>query len=251
VIELGDISVELGNTLVLDGVSFGVADGEWVMVVGPNGAGKSTLLRAVAGLVDADGEIRIGGVATKELARRELAQRVALVPQIPFTPAGMTVGEYVLLGRTPFVSYFGREGKRDLAATGRALRRLDLVALTDRPLGSLSGGERQRAVLARALTQDARVLLLDEPTTALDAGRQQDVLELVDELRLEEELTILSAMHDLTLALQYPQRVVLLDRGRVVTEGAPGDVLTAERIAEHYRASVRIVEGAVVPVRAR
>jgi iron complex transport system ATP-binding protein len=163
----------------------------------------------------------------------------------------MTVREYVLLGRTPFVSYFGREGWHDLETSDRALARLDLVRLAERPLGSLSGGERQRAILARALAQEAPVLLLDEPTTALDAGRQQDVLELVDELRLEQQLTVLSAMHDLALAALYPQRVVLIDRGRIAADGAPAEVLTAARIAQHYGATVRVVDGAVVPVRTR
>ena len=251
-IRLDGVSVELGGNRVVDGVSTFVADGEWVGLLGPNGAGKTTLLRAVAGLVSFEGTIEVDGAALPSLHRRELARRVALVPQIPLMPAELSVADYVLLGRTPYVSYLGSEGRADLDAAERALRRMDLVELAGRRLGSLSGGEWQRAVLARALAQDARVLLLDEPTSALDAGRQQRVLELVDELRAEQRLTVVSAMHDLTLAGQYAERVLLMNAGRVAAEGAARDVLTEALIAEHYGAHVRVLEdGAVVPVRQR
>ena len=244
-----DVSVTLDGHRVVDGVSLDVSEGEWVTLVGANGAGKTTLLRAVSGLVRAAGRVLVGGDEVARLRRRELARRLAVVPQTPVAPHGMSVAEYVLLGRSPYVSYAGRESRRDVAVARAALRRLDLTAFAERELVSLSGGERQRAILARALAQEARVLVLDEPTSALDAGRQQQVLELVDELRVEHGLTVLSAMHDLTLAGQYAQRVVLLARGRVAAEGEPADVLTVETIAEHYGAVVRILDGAVVPVR--
>ena len=165
-------------------------------------------------------------------------------------PAGMTVREYVLLGRTPYVSYAGREAAATAATAGGA-RPPRPRRLADRQLGTLSGGERQRAVLARALAQEAPLLLLDEPTSALDAGRQQEALELIDALRLDAGLTVLAAMHDLTLAGQYASRLLLLSGGRIVAQGAPAEVLTEPLIAEHYGARVRIVDGlAVVPVRA-
>jgi iron complex transport system ATP-binding protein len=248
-IQLAGVSVSLDGMCVVDDVTLEVEDGEWVGLLGPNGAGKSTLLRAIAGLVPAKGTISVGGDDVTALRRRDLARRLALVPQIPSMPGGMPVADYVLLGRSPFISYLGSETASDLEIARRALERLELVPLADRPLGSLSGGERQRAILARALAQEAPVLLLDEPTTALDAGRQQRVLELVDELRAEHGLTVLSAMHDLTLAGQYAQRLVLLDGGCVVAAGTADEVLTEARIAEHYGAFVRIVEGAVVPIR--
>jgi cobalamin transport system ATP-binding protein len=242
--------VELGGRNVVDRVSFGVEHGEWVTLIGPNGAGKTSLMRAVAGLVKHEGTIALDGTPIRRLGRRELARRVAVVPQVPSMPPGMTVREYVLLGRTPYVSYVGREGAHDFAAVERALGRLDLSELGERQLGSLSGGERQRAVLARALAQDAPLLLLDEPTTALDAGRQQEALELVDELRLDAGLTVLAAMHDLTSAGQYASRLLLLSGGRVVAHGAAAEVLTEPLVAEHYGAKVRVVDGAVIPVRA-
>jgi len=146
-----------------------------------------------------------------------------------------------------------REGVGDRAAAAVALERLALGSLADRPLASLSGGELQRAVIARALAQSAPILLLDEPTTSLDVGHQQQVLELVDELRRADGLTVVAAMHELTLAAQYGERVVLIDQGRVLAEGSAGHVLTEERIASLYGARVRVVDNdgspAIVPMR--
>ena len=243
------VTVELGGRNVVESVSFAVERGEWVTMIGPNGAGKTSLVRAIAGLVSHRGEIRLDGKSTHRLRRREVARRVAVVPQSPLMPSGMTVQEYVLLGRTPYVSYVGNEGRSDVAAAEAASARLDLAELLDRELGTLSGGERQRVVLARALAQDAPLLLLDEPTSALDAGRQQEVLELIDSLRLDAGLTVLSSMHDLTLAGLYAPRLLLLANGRIVADGAPEEVLTAHLIGEHYGARVRVIDGAVVPVR--
>jgi iron complex transport system ATP-binding protein len=244
------LRVAFGRRAVVDGVSFSVEHGEWVTLIGPNGAGKSTLLRALAGLVDHEGTVALDGEPIRRLGRREVARRVAVVPQAPLMPVGMTIREYVLLGRTPYVSYAGREGRHDHAAVEEALDRLDLNELAERQLGTLSGGERQRAVLARALAQQAPLLLLDEPTTALDAGRQQEALELIDALRLDAGLTVVAAMHDLTLAGQYAPRLMLLSGGRVVAQGAAPEVLTEALVAEHYGARVRVIEGAVIPVRA-
>jgi cobalamin transport system ATP-binding protein len=254
VISLDRVSVRFGRHVVVRDVSFEIARGEWVALIGPNGAGKTTLLRAVAGLVPATGSISVGGSPVARLGRREVARRVALVPQIPVLPPALTVTEYVALGRTPYISYLATESRRDLHAVENALARLELAGLADRLLGSLSGGERQRAVLARALVQDAPVLLLDEPTSALDIGHQQQALELLDELRGDAGLTLLSAMHDLTLAAQYAERVLLMDGGSLVADGAPHAVLSEERLGLHYGASVRVVRDgggiAVVPRRA-
>ncbi len=253
-IALRQLSVSLGGSLVVDRVTASVEPGEWVAVIGPNGAGKTTLLRAVASLVDYEGSVELMGEDTRGLSRGERARRVAVVTQIPTMPPEMSVREYVLLGRTPYIGYLASERRRDYDAAEAAMARLDLGSLARRRLSALSGGERQRVVLARALAQQAPVLLLDEPTTSLDVGRQQQVLEIVDELRTTEGLTVLSAMHELTLAGQYADRLLLLDRGRLVASGPAKDVLTRALIAEHYRADVRVVGEAesglvVVPVR--
>jgi len=240
-LEARDISVTVGAARILSHVTAKVERGEWVTVIGPNGAGKTTLLRAFAGLLTFAGQVLVEGRAVQGSTRRQLAKQIALVPQQPQTPGELTVAEYVLLGRTPHIGYFATETRADHLAAEQAMARLDLRQFTDRALGSLSGGELQRVVLARALAQEAPILLLDEPTSALDLGRQQDALELLDELRRDSELTVLSAMHDLSLAGQYADRLLLLHGGRVVAQGKPSAVLSEDVIAAHYDAKVRVI----------
>ena len=254
-IELRGVSVALDGRPVLHDLTLSVPSGARLGLIGPNGSGKTTLLRTVAGLVPIRGELRIGGAPPGSLSRRELARRIALVPQNPAVPAGITVADYVLLGRTPYISYLGTESRRDLAIVAQVLDQLDLAAFAARRLDSLSGGERQRAVLARALAQQAPVLLLDEPTTGLDVGHQQQVLELVEAVGAGLDLTVVSAMHDLTLAGQFADELVLLDGGRVAAAGPARTVLTERVISQHYHASVRVLEDpgggiVVIPVRA-
>lgn len=242
------LTVRLGGVTVVDQADVAVGDGEWVMLIGRNGAGKTSLLRAVSGLVHYDGSVAVDGREIGSLRPRERARGLAMVPQNPVAPVDMTVREYVLLGRTPHLGFLGRLGRHDEEAAHEAIASLGLEDLAGRRLGALSGGERQRAVLSRALAQDAPVLLLDEPTTALDVGRQQDVLELVWRLRAERRLTVLGAIHDLTLAGQYADRLVLLDHGRVVASGAPTEVLDEERVNRHYDAHVRVTHVDGLPV---
>ena len=239
-IELRDLTVRFGSTEAVRELSLEVSNDEWVMLIGPNGAGKTSVLRALCGLLPFDGAARVDGRDVGTFGRRELARLMAFVPQNPATPSELTVAEYVLLGRTPHLGYLGVDGRRDRKAVAHALERLDLLPFAERGLGSLSGGELQRAVLARALAQEAPILLLDEPTTSLDLGRQQQALELIDSLR-RNGLTVLSTMHDLTLAGQYADRLVLLDRGTVAVEGTPSEVLSTANLAAYYGASVRIV----------
>jgi iron complex transport system ATP-binding protein len=239
-IELRSLTVGFDGTEAVRDLSLEVGAEEWLMLIGPNGAGKTSVLRALCGLLPFGGEALLDGRDVRELGRRELARLIAFVPQNPVTPPELTVAEYALLGRTPHLGYLASEGRRDRQAAARALERLDLLPFAERGLGSLSGGELQRAVLARALAQEAPVLLLDEPTTSLDLGRQQQVLELVDSLR-GDGLTVISTMHDLTLAGQFADRLVLLDRGAIVAEGEPDEVLSAANLAAYYGATVRIV----------
>jgi iron complex transport system ATP-binding protein len=255
VIDLSGVSVSYNGVPVVRGLSLGVMSGEWIGLIGPNGAGKTTVLRTLMGLVPHAGEIRVEGSDVSATSRRGLARAMAYVPQRPVIPEALSVTDYVLMGRTPHISYLGSESGRDLEVVREALGRLELSRLADRPLGSLSGGEVQRAVLGRALAQQTPVVLLDEPTAALDVGHQQQALELIDELRVERGLTVVSAMHDLSLAGQFPERLLLLSDGRAVAEGPPRLVLTEQIIGEHYGASVRIIEAAdggvqVVPTRA-
>lgn len=249
------VTARYNGTPVLDGVDLEVHPGEWVVVIGPNGAGKTTLVRTLSGTMPFGGEVELGGRAVSGMKRREVAAEVAVVPQIPVVPEGVTVFDYVLLGRTPYIPYWRMESAADRQRVVSELERMDLAGFAGRPVTSLSGGERQRAVLARALAQDASVLLLDEPTTSLDLGHQQQVLELVDDLRRERGLVVVSTLHDLTFAAQFGDRIILLVNGAVAVEGSPSDVLTAYTVATHFGATVDIVQGrdgpVVLPVRTR
>jgi iron complex transport system ATP-binding protein len=242
-LELDRLSVELGPVAVLESVSTRIERGSWVGLVGPNGAGKTTLLRAVAGLVDYRGEIRVDGRSTPRRDPRALARLVAFVPQRPLLPPAMTVSDYVLLGRSAHHGLLGTETRRDRRVSAAVLERLDLTRFARRRLGELSGGEAQRAVLARSLVQEAPLLLLDEPTSSLDLGHGQLVLELVDSLRREHGLTVLAALHDLTTASQYADRLVFLATGRAILEGRPADVLDAATVREVFGASVELLGG--------
>lgn len=251
IIQLGGLNVALGTgpdrRTVLRAVDLTVGGGEWVTVVGPNGAGKSTLVRAVAGLVGYGGSVRLDGSEVRTLPGRTRARTVAVVPQLPVIPVGVTVRDYVLLGRTPHLAPLQREGRADHAVVDRTLDLLDLTGFADRMLTTMSGGELQRAFLARALAQEPTVLLLDEPTSALDIGHQQSVLDLVDRLRHDTGLTVLSTMHDLTLAGGYADRVALLHEGVLVAAGPAAEVLTSTLLEQIYRARVQVVPAGTWP----
>ena len=228
-----------------------VRPGEWLCLIGPNGAGKSSVLRAIAGLAPHRGTITVDGAPLSARSPRRRAALVAYVPQSPLMPDDMTGMEYVLLGRNPYIAYFGSETKHDRALVADVLQRLDLHDFAGRRLGTLSGGERQRLVIARAVAQEAPILLLDEPTSALDIGHQQQALELVDRLRREHGLTVVSAMHDLTLAGLYADRLALLHQGHVVATGDAAHVLRPETLGEFYGVSVSVhhePDGTVVVV---
>ncbi|MGH3167042.1 MAG: ABC transporter ATP-binding protein [Trebonia sp.] len=266
-----DLTVALDRSPVVRQVSFATPAGGWLALIGPNGSGKSTLIRASAALIPYEGEILLGDRDLRSFGARERARLVAYVPQEPLLPPDLTVTEYVLLGRTPHIGYFGTAGTRDKAVAHEVMERLDVARYAGRRLARLSGGERQRVVLARALAQQPGVLLLDEPTSMLDIGHEQAVLELVDELRQhggqqhggrqhgsgtqpDGGLTVISALHDLTLAGQYADRLVLLDEGRVAAAGTATGVLTADLIARVYGARVTVTAGpdgrpVVAPVR--
>jgi iron complex transport system ATP-binding protein len=255
VIEVQDLRVARGHRQILRGVSCTVPAGSWLAVIGPNGAGKSTLLQAIAGVIASRGRVRLGDVDLTSLSGRERARRIALVPQQPTVPLGLSVTDFVLLGRTPYIATFAVESRADVSIASATLGRLDFGWAADRNVDSLSGGEFQHAVLARALVQEPQVLLLDEPTTALDLGHQQRALELVEERRREAAITVLSAMHDLTLASQFADRFLVLCDGTVATQGDVREVLRSSVIERYLGATVRVLPAAggsvaVIPVRA-
>lgn len=236
-----NVSVRLGGARVLRDVTVEIPAGTWLGVVGPNGAGKTTLLRAAAALCPVEsGRIELLGENVADMTPRHRALGAAYVPQDPLIPPGISVRDYVLLGRNPHIGFFAVESARDHDAVSQVLARLELEHFRERPIETLSGGERRRVVLARSLAQEAPVLLLDEPTNGLDLGHAQEVLELIDQLRADRGITVVSAIHDLTLASQYAPSLVMLSGGEVVARGGAAEVLTESRLAEHYNARVRI-----------
>ena len=241
-LETQSLCVSYGKRLALEGVSLCVQRGEILGVIGPNGAGKSTLIRALSGVLPiAGGKVYLGGEDIACLSPSQRARRLAVVPQARNLPPAFTVYESVLIGRTPHLGWLGQAGAADHARVRSALEAVQLVDLSDRRVGELSGGEQQRVLLARALAQDTPVLLLDEPTTHLDLQHQSGLLNLVRSLATERRLAVLMALHDLNLAALYADRVALLVGGKIEAIGSPQEVLTAAGLTEAFGVPVVVI----------
>lgn len=242
------VKVDYNGNEVISDLNLEVSSGTWTTVIGPNGAGKSSLMHAILGLVPSKGSIEISGHEVTELSLPNLAKNVAFVPQEPVIPNGMKVFDYVLLGRIHNLGFFAAESPLDIDIAEDILKKLDAHHLIGRTVETLSGGERQRIVLARALTQKSPILILDEPTTALDISHQHEFLNLIDEFCINENLTVLAVMHDLTSAGRYGDRVALLSKGRIEVEGVAEEVITSEIINKYFNAKVRVVNDEGGPV---
>jgi len=236
------IARAFGRVPVLRGVDLALEPGRLVVVAGPNGAGKTTLLRALSGALRADaGEVALAGRPLAGLSRREIAQRVAVVPQDSAMPFPFSVREMVALGRAPFLGPFGRESADDLARTDAALAALELGELAERAYPTLSGGERRRVLLARALAQGVGIWLLDEPTAHMDLGHSLACFAWLRAWLGEDAgRGVLLVTHDLVLAARFADELVLLHRGVVAARGAPAEVLSPERIAAVYGVEARV-----------
>jgi iron complex transport system ATP-binding protein len=244
------------RAFALRDVSLSVARGSLTGLLGPNGCGKTTLLKLLSGVIAPDrGVVSIDGRALRDVSRRDLARRIAVVPQETHPAFDYTALEMVLMGRHPHLGLFQLEGPYDLAVAHDAMAATGTADLADRPYMTLSGGEKQRVVIASALAQDPGVLLLDEPTASLDLGYQLEVASLLVRLNRERGVTMVLATHDLNLAAAVCDSLLLLRDGRVLAQGATRDVLTAAAIARLYdvRADVRYHEDAghlvITPVR--
>lgn len=233
-LRVSSLTVRAGTTTLVDDAAFDAPTAAVTALLGPNGAGKSTLLRAVAGVErPASGSVAFEGDELLTLPRRERARRLAFVEQESSTELPLTVRSVVGLGRTPHESTFSGRDAAAAAIVDDAMRTAGVVAFADRELPSLSGGERQRVMLARALAQRPRLLLLDEPTNHLDVGAQLDVLEVLQRLAASG-VTVVAALHDLTLAAAHADAVVVLSHGRVVAAGPTAETLTPELVREVY-----------------
>lgn len=242
-VEVQGVSVVVGGVRVLGDVSLTAAPGRIFGLVGPNGAGKTTLLRAIAGsLTPARGRVLVGGVDVRDMGNRQRALMIASVAQTPVVPEGFTAGEVVLMGRNPHLGLLQWEGRRDFDSALEAMELTNTRHLAGRPIESLSGGERQRIFIARALAQRSSVLLLDEPTTHLDIGVQVAVMNTLLEVMRERPLTVVAAMHDLTLAAQYCDELAIMSAGSIRAAGAASAVLTRDSIRDSFGVEAVVLE---------
>jgi iron complex transport system ATP-binding protein len=240
-LRLVSISAGYGARPILRDISLCIEGGEVVALAGPNGAGKSTLIRVISGVLPVTaGEVKLDGLELLRLPPIQRARRVAVVPQMIHLPEAYTVGEIVLMGRTPHLSLWAGEGRHDCEVAWTAMRAAHVEDLSDRRVSELSGGEQQRVVLARALAQEPQVLLLDEPTAHLDLKHQVGVLELVRSLAREHTLAVLMTLHDLNQASLYADRVALMQQGEIVAQGTAHEVFTGELLSRVYGVPVAV-----------
>jgi iron complex transport system ATP-binding protein len=233
-LEVADLVLGYRGRAILEGISLEIRPGELVGLIGPNGSGKSTLLRGISRtLKPTAGRVLVGGRDVLKLGRSELARMLAVVPQSPNLPDDFTALEIVLMGRSPHIGLLRAERSQDLAIVRRAMQATDTHELADRPVGELSGGERQRLIIARALAQEPSLLLLDEPTSHLDVHHQVQVMEILRE-QVGNGLAALAVFHDLNLAAQFCDRLLLLYQARIIAAGPPAEVITAENVARVY-----------------
>lgn len=239
-VEFDDVTVALGGRDIVHSASLTAQSGSVVGLIGPNGSGKSTLLRALYRAArPRQGRIRVGGTDVHRLSGREAARAVAVMLQDPHTDFDLTVHELVLLGRAPYRASFGRDTAEDLRIVDDAMRSVDVSDLAGRMATTLSGGQRQRVMLARALAQQTPVLVLDEPSNHLDIRHQLELMNIVRGLGR----TVIAALHDLNLAIQYCDHVVVLADGRVAAEGPPREILTPDLIRATFDVDARLVGG--------
>ena len=231
-----------GDTVIARDLDFAVADGAVTSVIGPNGCGKSTLLRALGRLLrPRSGQVVLDGRPIQRTAPREVARTVAVLPQSPLAPPGLTVGDLVMRGRHPHQSWYRQWSSTDAAAVSEALEMTGVADLADRPLERLSGGQRQRAWISMALAQGTDLLLLDEPTTYLDLAHQIEVLDLVRGLNRDHGRTVVMVLHDLNLAGRYSDLLVAMRDGEIRASGAPAEVLTPDLVAETFGLECKVV----------
>lgn len=247
-LEASGIHVRLAGRDILHDVSLSVAPGDFIAVAGPNGAGKTTLLRALAGItVPCAGSIAFGGADIRSLNRRELGRSIAYLPQDRTVHWPLRARAVVALGRIPYGSGPQRgESEDDRAKIEAALKQMDVASLADRPVAELSGGERARVLMARALAQDAEILIVDEPSAGLDPAHALVLFETLARIS-DEGRAVVVALHDLSLALRYCPRAVLMKEGRVASSGPARDVLTEAEIGRVYGIRACVAEIAGVP----
>ncbi|GAA4619231.1 ABC transporter ATP-binding protein [Actinoallomurus liliacearum] len=230
-----DLTLAYEDRIVVDGLDLEIPDGQVTVIVGPNACGKSTLLRALGRLLKPRrGTVLLDGAELARVSRKQIARTVGVLPQSPTPPDGITVADLVARGRQPHQKWWQQWSEDDERATAEALTRTATADLAERPVEELSGGQRQRAWIAMALAQDTDLLLLDEPTTYLDIAHQVEVLDLIRQLNHERGRTVVAVLHDLNQAARYADHIVAMKAGRVIAQGPPRDVVTADLVREVF-----------------
>jgi iron complex transport system ATP-binding protein len=231
---------------IIRGLSFEVEEGEVLGIIGPNGSGKTSLLRLLSGVLRPwSGRVSFRGRDLRRMRRREIARRVAVVPQQSVITFPFTVREIVLMGRAPYLGMFQSESRADFEIAERAMDYTDTLRLADRRVDELSGGELQRVIIARALAQEPEAMLLDEPTSHLDLKHQVEIFDLIKRLNAESGMTFVVVLHDLNLAGEYCDRLLLLKEGQTFRMGRPKEVITAEAIKETYGVNALVTQNPV------
>ncbi len=243
ILELRNITAGYGGITALNNINCSIAEGEITGIIGPNGAGKTTLFRAITGtLRPRSGNVYFNGIDIHSIPRREFARQVAAMPQMLESFFPFSVEDFVAMGRFPHHSRFEGTTAQDEQATEQALTDTETASFRTRQMNELSGGERQRVMLAQALAQSPKLLLLDEPTAHLDIGHQVQMLELIRSLNREKGITVVTVLHDLTLAGEYCDQLLMLKKGAVHALGIPADVLTYQNIESVYNTVVVVKE---------
>ncbi|QXC63514.1 ABC transporter ATP-binding protein [Aquihabitans sp. G128] len=238
-----DVSLAYDDLVIVDGLTLDVPVGKVTVIVGANACGKSTLLRGLARLLELrGGTVLLDGHDIHRLPTREVATKLGMLPQQPIAPEGITVADLVGRGRHPHQRWFRQWSPGDETAVDDALAATGVAELADRPVDELSGGQKQRAWIALALAQGTDLMLLDEPTTFLDLAHQVEVLDLLADLNAREGRTIVLVLHDLNLACRYAQHLVAMKAGRIVAEGSPSAVITAELVADVFGLEAQIID---------
>ncbi|MBP1916038.1 ABC transporter ATP-binding protein [Lederbergia galactosidilytica] len=226
-----DLTLGFGDSIIIDGLNIEIPKGKITVLIGQNGCGKSTLLRSLARLLKPQqGQIMLDGKEIAKLKTKDIAKKLAILPQGPVTPDGLTVYELVKQGRHPYREWMKQWSKKDEEAVQYALHSTNMSELADQPVDSLSGGQRQRAWIALTLAQQTEIILLDEPTTYLDMAHQVDVLDLLFELNEQENRTIVMVLHDLNLASRYADYIVALKDKKIFAHGKPEEIITPELV---------------------
>ncbi len=234
-IDVQNLSYSYGNRPVLKDLSFSIQKGLFFIVIGPNGSWKTTLMKAISGIeMPKKGNVKILGLPLQRYTRKALAQSIAFVPQTAPMDFPFTVTEVILMGRAPHQGILGLKQDKDLTVAKQAMVFTGVEHLADRKLNQLSGGERQRVFIARAICQEPQIILLDEPTASLDLAHQIRIMDLMEQLKSENGITVVMVSHDVNLAAMYGERLILMKEGRIVKLGTPDEVLTYPILEDVY-----------------